>query len=123
MITLEIQAAQEWTPADSTLLAALFGSILVGLDIVASDAYLRAAAPTHAYGLAAFSHAGTVTIILAVVQLVAMGGDLAGLTLPTGVQGSGFTNCRLSGLVFMMLLSLQPAIAYLAGTVEAERRY
>jgi len=129
--------AHESSTAAFTLLMALGGSALVGLSIVASDAYLWAAAPTHAYGLMAFMgvdlfliaalwrgapHAGTLVILLATVQLLAMGGDLAGLALPPGIQAEGFTSYLLSDPPFVTLLVLQPAIAYLGGVVLAEGR-
>jgi len=129
--------ARENSTAAFTLLMALGGSALVGLSIVASDAYLWAAAPTHAYGLIGFMgvdlfliaalwrgtpHAGTLIILLATAQLLAMGGDLSGLSLPAGIAASGFTSYLLSDPSFVVLLSLQPAIAYLGGLVQAEER-
>jgi hypothetical protein len=127
---------REKTAADFTLFAALFGSAFVGLEIVASDSWLWAVAPTHAYGLVAFvgidvamvvllwrgvPHAGTLTALLAAAQLVAMGGDLAGLSPPPGIPASGFASYLLSDVPFVVLLWLQPAIAYLGGLVQVER--
>lgn len=134
---VSIWEAREKTATDFTLLAALVGSALVGLKIVASDSWLWAVAPTHAYGLIAFvvidvamiaslwrgaPHAGTLTAILAAAQLLAMGGDLAGLSPPPGIPAGGFASYLLNDVPFVVLLWLQPAIAYLGGLVQAERR-
>jgi hypothetical protein len=132
-----IWAHRERAAADFTLFAALFGSALVGVEIVASDSWLWAVAPTHAYGLVAFvgidaamivllwrgvPHAGTLTALIAAAQLLAMGGDLAGLSPPPGIPAGGFASYLLSDVPFVVLLWLQPAIAYLSGLVQAEQR-
>lgn len=128
----------EKTAAVFTLLAALFGSALAADRILVSDAWLWVAAPTHAYGLIAFMSidvvliaalwrgirgVGLFSILVATVQLLAMGGDLAGLSTPSGVPAGDFKNYLLGDGAFVALLSLQPAITFLGGLVRAEEKY
>lgn len=126
----------ERTTATLTLLTALFASVATGLKIITSDAYLWVAAPTHAYGLMGFialdailmtiiwrkvPRAGMIALALATIQLLAMGGDLSGLSLPSGAAASGFTNYLLSDISFVVLLALQPVIIFLGGMAQAEQ--
>ena len=108
------------------LSAALAGSSLVGARILTTDAWLWAAAPTHAYGLIVFAvldlfliaalwrgikYSRPFAIVLAAVQFLAMAGDLAGLSLPVGVSAASFRTYLLSDNAFVVLLSMQPIIA------------
>ena len=114
---------------------ALAASGLVGTSILAIDGWLWYAAPTHAYGLIAFVAIDLLLIAalwrgnrfaevgatsLAVVQLLAMGGDLAGFS-PAAVPTAVFRNYLLSNSSFMALLYIQPAIAVLAISARRTR--
>jgi hypothetical protein len=113
----------------------LFISAELGGNILSSDAFLWAVAPTHAYGLMAFvgmdlvliaalwdrirfggtllvvKYAGTLSIVLASVQFLAMIGDLAGLQPPMGMTASAFRTYLLSDRLYIGLIAFQPAIA------------
>jgi len=117
---------KEQTAATVALSVALVASSVVGAWILTDDAWLWAAAPAHAYGLIAFAaldlafvaalwlgvrYSGPIAIVLAVVQFVAMTGDLAGLSLPAGVSASFFRSYLLNDSPFVVLLSIQPVIA------------
>ena len=106
----------------------LFLSAELGGNILSSDAFLWAAAPTHALGLVAFvgidlllitalwggfRYAGTLCIVMAAVQFLAMAGDLAGLQPPSGMTASAFRNYLLGNILYVPLFALQPAIAAL----------
>ncbi len=110
------------------LFVALLASALLSDEIIAFDTWLWAAAPTHAYGLVVFftidlvliamlwggiRYAGALSIIMAGVQFLAMVGDLAGISLPSGVPASAFRIYLLNDSPFVLLLSLQPAIVCL----------
>ena len=110
------------------LSTALAASGLVGTQILTTDEWLWYAAPTHAYGLIAFVAidvlliaalwrgtrlAETGAVSLAVIQLLAMAGDLAGFS-PVGVSSGVFRNYLLSNSSFMALLYIQPVVAGLA---------
>jgi hypothetical protein len=112
----------------------LFISAELGGNILSSDAYLWAAAPTHAYGLMAFvamdlvliaalwdrirfggtllvvKYAVTLSIALASVQFFAMIGDLAGLQPPMGMTASAFRTYLLGDRLYIWLITFQPAI-------------
>ena len=113
------------TVATIALSVGLFLSAWLGGNILSSDAFLWDAAPTHAYGLMAFvgmdlvliaalwdgiRYAGTLPIILATVQLLAMVGDLAGLQPPSGMTASSFRTYLLSDNLYLALFVFQPAI-------------
>ena len=117
---------QKKTAVTIALSAALVGSSLAGARILTTDAWLWAAAPTHAYGLIAFSvldlalvaalwrgvrYSRLLAIALAAVQVIAMAGDMAGLSLPTGVSATVFRTYLLNDSPFVVLLSIQPVIA------------
>jgi hypothetical protein len=116
-------------PKKTTAAIALSGALLVsgavGARILTTDGWLWAAAPTHAYGLITFvvmdlvltvalwrgtryAQAGAVT--LALVQFLAMAGDLSGYS-PSGVPSDVFRSYLLSNSAFVVLLAIQPAIA------------
>ncbi len=113
----------------TTAAIALSGGLLVsgavGARILTTDGWLWAAAPTHAYGLIAFvamdfvliaalwrgtmfAEAGAIS--LAVVQFLAMAGDLAGYS-PAGEPANVFRSYLLRDTPFVALLTIQPAIA------------
>jgi hypothetical protein len=121
-----MQDMKKNTAVTIALSAALLGSSAVGANILATDAWLWAAAPTHAYGLIAFAvldvalvaalwrgvkYSRPFAIGLAAVQFMAMAGDLAGLSLPSGVSATIFRNYLLNDSPFVILLAIQPVIA------------
>ncbi len=127
----------EKTEAVFTLSVALFGSAIAGVRILSLDAWLWAAARTHAFGLVAFvamdvvliaalwrgiRDVGIFSIILATIQLLAMGGDLAGLSTPSGVPANDFQSYLLSDRAFVVLFWLQPVISFLGGLVRMEEK-
>jgi hypothetical protein len=104
---------------------ALLISGVVGTRIVSTDGWLWAAAPTHAYGLIAFvamdlaliaavwrgtRFAAWGVVGLALVQFLAMSGDLAGYA-PLGASAEVFRNYLLNNSYFTALLTIQPVIA------------
>jgi len=114
------------TAATVALSVALVASSVVGAWILTNDAWLWAAAPAHAYGLIAFAALDLVFVAalwvgvrysrplataLALVQFLAMAGDLAGFSLPAGVSASVFRSYLLNDSPFVVLLSIQPVIA------------
>jgi hypothetical protein len=116
------------TAASIALFAALIASVVLSYEILAFDAWLWVAAPAHAYGLIVFytmdlilvvmlwrgvRYAGTLSIIMAAIQFLAMAGDLAGLSLPPGVTASAFRSYLLSDSLYVLLLSLQPVVVWL----------
>lgn len=116
------------TVATIALSGALFASSVVGYRILSTDAWLWASAPSHAYGLVAFTgldlfliaalwkgvrYSHPLAIALAITQFVAMTGDLAGLSVPAGTSASAFRTYLTSNTAFVALLAIQPAIAVL----------
>jgi hypothetical protein len=105
-------------------------SALLGSYILATDSYLWAEAPLHAYGLVAFVAidlaavsgiyvlprvARVVALLLPAVQLAAMAGDLyTGLGSPGSVVQQGFREYLLNDSAFMVLLVLQAVLVGLA---------
>ena len=107
------------------LSAVLLVSAAIGSYILATDSYLKSAAPTHAYGLAAFTVidlvliAGVwrrpriaiiVAVLLGLVQMGAMGGDvfLGTLTFSSNITtATAFSNYLLGDLAFLSLLGVQ----------------
>jgi hypothetical protein len=103
---------------------------VVGAYILATDSYLWAQAPSHAYGLIAFvaldfaiavamfvlRWVGRIAaLILPIVQLAAMAGDLyVGLGSPGSAAQSGFHEYLLNDTAFMILLVLQALLVGLA---------
>src|SRR5213080_1577417 len=111
----------------------LLVSGLAGVWIVASDGWLRAVAPSHAYGLLAFAALDVVLALVVVVvprlayvgallvsmtQVVAMAGDALTFT-PTGTLQAAFRTYLLGDTAFVLLLGIQLAVAGIAATAIA----
>src|SRR5437660_9579128 len=103
------------------LSAALGASALVGVRILATDYWLWSAAPTHAYGLAAFVALDFALILsvwrvarlsilgallTATVQLAAMLGDIVAGE-PAGLPAAVFRSYFLSDTAYLVLLISQ----------------
>ncbi len=106
------------------LSTALFASGALGSYILATDNFLRFAAPTHYEGLAVFVLIDTALIaalwrqipyaafgamLSATVQLVAMLGDVVA-GQPAGVSATAFATYLLTDTAFVSLLTLQGII-------------
>ena len=111
----------------------LLVSGLVGVWIVASDGWLRAVAPTHAYGLLAFAvldlvlalvviaiprlaYAGA--LLVSITQVAAMAGDALTFT-PAGTLQAAFRAYLLGDMAFLALLGIQLAVAGITATAIA----
>ena len=111
----------------------LLVSGLVGMWIVASVGWLRAVAPTHAYGLLAFAvldlvlalvvmavpriaYAGA--LLVSITQVAAMAGDALSFT-PTGTLQAAFRAYLLGDMAFLALLGIQFAVAGITATAIA----
>jgi len=111
----------------------LLVSGLVGMWIVASDGWLRAVAPTHAYGLLAFAvldlvlalvvmavpriaYAGA--LLVSIAQVTAMAGDALTFT-PSGTLQPAFRAYLLGDMAFLALLGIQFAVAGITATAIA----
>ena len=114
----------------------LLVSGLIGVWIVASDGWLRAVAPTHAYGLLAFAvldlvlalvvmavpriaYAGA--LLVSITQVAAMAEDALTFT-PTGTLQAAFRAYLLSDMAFLALLGIQLAVAGMTATAIAMPR-
>ncbi len=114
----------------------LLVSGLVGMWIVANDGWLRAVAPTHAYGLLAFAvldlvlalvvmavpriaYAGA--LLVSITQVAAMAGDALSFT-PTGTLQAAFRAYLLGDMAFLALLGIQLAVAGMTATAIAMPR-
>lgn len=110
------------------LSAGLFISAELGGNMLSSDAFLWAAAPSHAYAIIALvgvdlafitllwggvRNVGTLAVIVSMLQFLAMLGDLAGLQPPSGMTTSAFRSYLLSDNLYVALLAVQPAVASL----------
>jgi len=101
--------------------------------IAASDGWLRAVAPTHAYGLLAFAvldlvlglvviavpriaYAGA--LLVSITQVAAMAGDALTFT-PTGTLQAAFRAYLLGDMTFLALLGIQLAVAGITATAIA----
>jgi hypothetical protein len=101
--------------------------------IVASDGWLRAVAPTHAYGLLAFvvldlvlafvvmavpriAYAGA--LLVSITQVAAMAGDALTFT-PTGTLQAAFRAYLLGDMAFLALLGIQFVVAGMTATAIA----
>jgi uncharacterized membrane protein YhhN len=101
--------------------------------IVARDGWLRAVAPTHAYGLLAFAvldlvlalvvmavpriaYAGA--LLVSIAQVAAMAGDALTFT-PTGTLQAAFRAYLLGDMAFLALLGIQFAVAGITATAIA----
>ncbi len=119
--------------AQMVLTPTLLVSGLVGMWIVASDGWLRAVAPTHAYGLLAFAvldlvlalvvmavpriaYAGA--LLVSIAQVAAMAGDALTFT-PTGTLQAAFRAYLLGDMAFLALLGIQFAVAGITATAIA----
>src|SRR5438552_3288014 len=114
--------------AQIVLTPTLLVSGLVGMWIVANDGWLRAVAPTHAYGLLAFAvldlvlalvvmaipriaYAGA--LLVSITQVAAMAGDALTFT-PTGTLQAAFRAYLLGDAAFVALLGIQLAVGVIA---------
>jgi len=119
--------------AQIVLTPTLLVSGLVGMWIVASDGWLRAVAPTHAYGLLAFAvldlvlafvvmavpriaYAGA--LLVSITQVAAMAGDALTFT-PTGTLQAAFRAYLLGDMAFLALLGIQFAVTGMTATAIA----
>jgi hypothetical protein len=112
-------------PLMKTILSVSLGaSGLVGLQVLATDSFLRAAAPSHAYGLVAFAiidlvlaasmwflprlslTAGT---LVSAIQFLAMTADMF-IGAPAGLQQNLFREYLVGNPSFLGLLELQSII-------------
>lgn len=113
------------------LASALLASVSVGLEMLATDNFLWSAAPSHAFGLLAFTVLALVLAVgvlrlprrftrytkyaflgaslLSTVQLLLMVGDTI-VGAPNGTPQEVFTAYLLSDLAFVALLGIQPVI-------------
>ena len=111
----------------------LLVSGLVGMWIVASDGWLRAVAPTHAYGLLGFAVLDLVlalvvmavpriayvgALLVSIAQVAAMAGDALTFT-PTGTLQAAFRAYLLGDMAFLALLGIQLAVAGMTATALA----
>ena len=115
-------------PINMLLCVVLLISAAVGGYILATDSYLKSAAPTHADGLAAFTVidlilivgvwrkpriAIIVAVLLGLVQMAAMGGDVffGTLTFSSNVTtAAAFSNYLLGDYAFLTLLGVQAVL-------------
>jgi len=119
--------------AQAVLIPSLLVSGLVGIWTVANDGWLRAVAPSHAYGLLAFASLDVVLALVVIViprlayagaflismtQVVAMAGDALTFT-PTGTMQSAFRAYLLGDTAFVALLVIQLAVAGMTATALA----
>lgn len=119
--------------AQIVLTPTLLVSGLVGTWIAASDGWLRAVAPSHAYGLLAFAildfmlalaimeiprFAYLGALLVSLTQVVAMAGDAFTFT-PTGTLQAAFRAYLLGNTTFLALLGVQLAVAGMTATVIA----
>ena len=134
MRTIEKGAAEHpGRIAKIILTPTLLVSGLVGMWIVSSDGWLRAVAPTHAYGLLAFAvldlvlalvvmavpriaYAGA--LLVSITQVAAMAGDAFTFT-PAGTLQAAFRAYLLGDMAFLALLGIQLAVAGMTATALA----
>jgi len=119
--------------AQIILTPTLLVSGLVGVWVFARDGWLRAVAPTHAYGLLAFAvldlmlalvivgvpriaYAGA--LLVSITQVAAMAGDALTFT-PTGTLQAAFRAYLLGDMAFLALLGIQLAVAGMTATAIA----
>ncbi|HEX9430100.1 MAG TPA: hypothetical protein VF944_06945 [Candidatus Bathyarchaeia archaeon] len=111
----------------------LLVSGLAGVWIVANDGWLRAVAPSHAYGLLAFAALDVVlalvvlvvprlayvgALLVSMTQVVAMAGDALIFT-PMGTLQAAFRAYLLADTGFVVLLGIQLVVAGIAATALA----
>jgi len=115
-------------PANTILSVVLLVSAAVGSYILATDSYLWAVAPTHAYGLGAFTiidlalivglrkmprTAIIITVLLGLVQLGAMSGDVffgTSTFSSNGATAAAFSKYLLGDGAFVTLLGAQAVL-------------
>jgi len=115
------------------LTPALLVSGLVGVWIAASDGWLRAVAPSHAFGLLAFAAIDLLLALVIIVvpkygfvgallvsmaQVAAMAGDVLTFT-PIGTPQTAFRAYLLSDTAFLALLGIQLAVVGITATAVA----
>src|SRR5213592_1454315 len=106
----------------------LLVSGLAGVWIVANDGWLRAVAPSHAYGLLAFAALDVVlalvvmtvpklgyvgALVVSMTQVVAMAGDALTFA-PAGTLQAAFRAYLLGDTAFVALLGIQLAVGVIA---------
>jgi hypothetical protein len=119
--------------SQTVLTPALLISGLVGVWIAANDGWLRAVAPSHAYGLLTFAALDIVlafvvmvvpklgyvgALMASTIQVAAMTGDALTFT-PTGTLQAAFRAYLLSDTAFVVLLGIQLAVAGITATAIA----
>jgi len=117
----------------TVLASTLLASGLVGTWIVANDGWLRAVAPSHAYGLLAFAALDVVlalvvmtvpklgyvgALVVSMTQVVAMAGDALTFA-PAGTLQAAFRAYLLGDTAFVALLGIQLAVAGITATAVA----
>ena len=120
-------------PGRVVISTALFTSGALGIYILATDNFLKFAAPTHYEGLAVFVLIDTALImalwrqirfaalgamLAAIVQLVAMLGDVV-VGQPAGVSTTAFATYLLTDTAFVGLLAAQGIIIALSARTIA----
>jgi hypothetical protein len=121
---------------ETVVSAALFVSAMVGAIILKTDAYLWAAAPSHAYGLVVFvavdlGLAAAVwrvtklailgTALMGAVQFAAMAGDVF-MGGPAGLPQSAWQQYLLGDAYFVALLGIQLVVVAVAVLGIVHRR-
>ncbi len=109
----------------TVLAPTLLASSLVGIWIVANDGWLRAVAPSHAYGLLAFAALDVIlafvvivvpklgyegALLVSMTQVIAMLGDALTFA-PVGTLQAGFRAYLLGDSAFVALVGIQLAVA------------
>jgi len=117
----------------TVLASTLLASGIVGTWIVANDGWLRAVAPSHAYGLLAFAALDVVlalvvmtvpklgyvgALVVSMTQVVAMAGDALTFA-PAGTLQAAFRAYLLGDTAFVALLGIQLAVAGITATTVA----
>jgi len=117
----------------TVLASTLIASGIVGTWIVANDGWLRAVAPSHAYGLLAFAALDVVlalvvmtvpklgyvgALVVSMTQVVAMAGDALTFA-PAGTLQAAFRAYLLGDTAFVALLGIQLAVAGITATTVA----
>ena len=134
-----MRTIENWSPGhpgritQTVLASTLLASGLVGTWIVANDGWLRAVAPSHAYGLLAFAALDVVlalvvmmvpklgyvgALVVSMSQVVAMAGDALTFT-PAGTLQAAFRAYLLGDTAFVALLGIQVAVAGITATAVA----
>jgi hypothetical protein len=119
--------------AQTVLTPILLVSGLVGVWIATNDGWLRAVAPSHAYGLLAFAAIDIVlafviivvpklgyvgALLVSMTQIAAMAGDALIFT-PAGSLQAAFRAYLLSDTAFVALMGIQLAVVGITATAIA----